>query len=391
MWAEETLSKKLSNFLPGRVRAAFGQELCPVDGAYAIMQHRWYDFTSPVKNSVNFHVAHVCDIARFFVLKMRMPLLPVGSRWKKNAADLLFDNYEIVLGGQVISRVSLLKNNTVCRARDAWPVYNNDPDNIADQSAEQWIVTIPIDNSMGFPLIKVQWHDFHYHFNDWIERYDDLVDGPAPTCFCLKDRLSFEYQGAIMDMVSRSACANADSKTIPEPAKDFFHVNSVLVKEEKVVKMVLPAGTAESYFITGFVTDCLLGCLTHIILAYTPNEPVPASAHPIKKMNLVFRGHIICDYDYVDLEELNWTKCGALSPLAECKGELIHKTFLYLIPFCNDTFDKYPTAWLTTTAERTLSFRFQSDREIPEGSLHILSQRLNVLKYATGMGGLRLY
>lgn len=389
MGPESEMSLAIAARLPGRVRAVFGPELCPVDGAYAILQHRTDSFTQPRANTVVFHVAKVCDIARFFTLRVRMPLLPAGSRWKRNAADAIFDNYEVVLGGLTVTQVSLKKNNAMCRARDSWPSFNNDPDNITDPSTEQWTITIPIDTRLVCPLVKLGWHDYSLYFNGWAKTYLDLVDGghPAHTA-CWDGRISFEYQGVIItDRASRAACCNATSHTVPDPPKEYIRVNSVLHKEEDIFKRDLLGGKNTTALLLN--DPKFSGCLTHVILAYTPYKPVAASCHPIKNLTVIFKGQMICNYDHVELEELNWVRCGALSPLAECKGEATHETFLYLVPFCNDTFDEYPTSWLYLAHDMSLEFRFWSDKGVPEGSLHVLTQRLNILKYATGMGGVK--
>ena len=383
MALESQLGQNLGQMLPGMVQRVFGPNICPIDGRYITMPLQLDRATSagPGRAVVTFNMPHVADIVWKLVLRVTMPRLPEGARWKRRAPDLLFDDYDIQQGGQVFSTVSLIKNNAIARARDRWPTFNNNPDNVADPSRERWIVSIPILPELVVPLIKMYWHDSRMHLERMFNRWEDLIDGPVGSDFDGTDfEISLDCEGVFLERAPRAACANS-TKPVLCRGTPLAVADICLVKQDRAISRDRIDRGMTNYRLH----QNLDLCVTHVVLAYTTDATLPANAHPLRHLEIRGNGAILAKYDYIDLEELNWLKCGLLSPMGELKGNSECNTFLYLVPFCADAFSDYPTSWLEASRLERLEFLLSSDCELPAGYINILAQNLNIQKYATGL------
>ena len=377
----------LRAMLPGMVQMAFGANMCPHDGRYCTEPLVYYpaNYVRPGLGRVQFEMERYCDIIRTFVLRFRMPKLPEGARWKRRAPDILFGRYEIGNAAQVGIAMSLLKNNTIARARDRWPAFNNNPGNLADPSRENWIVSIPLMPEQTMALIKMGWHHSCIWVYNLFERWDDLIDGLDGRDFNDTDfEMWLQCDSIYMDHVSRAGAARDKTPIVLCRGFQLPETNTMLDRQERIAMGRVPGGLSQ-------VTLCpyMGGCITHIVISYTPDDVLPANAHPLHYLQIFGNGHSLAVYDHVDLEELNWLRCGLLSPMGEVKGRDACNTFMYLVPFCADAFSDYPTSWLDASQLEHLEFKLSSDRELPAGSIGFLTQNMNIRKYATGMTGLK--
>jgi len=379
---ESQFGQQISARLPGMAQAAFGPEICPVDGKYFTqpLEMRANSSVRPDIKELHITLERSADIVHSFVIKVKMPLLPEGTKWKKNVADILFGHFERVSGAASETNISLLKNNTMCRSRNKWPTFNNNPDNLRDPATERWIVSIPIMLETVIPLIKLFWHATSFVLHDFFKEWDDLVIGPKGFKGDEFD-LWLECEGVFLDRPSRAALANEGTKVVI-PTQT-VHQFKFLESQESIINKHIPKGN-KCAKIRLDINDCA----TYIVISYTPDERMFANSHPIKKIEVQGNANTMAIYDYVDLEELNWLRCGVLSPISETRGISMCDTFLYLIPFCRDALKENPTCWLDARRLDNFTLCLESKENIPEGSMSFMVQGINIRNYSMGMTGL---
>lgn len=380
-------SEEIIPLLPGRCQAVFGPSICPIDGGY-VSSSVDFDINMTFganKRRVPFTIMRSADILKNFVFKIIMPLLPQGVKWRRNAADLIFESIEYSSGGHLDSTISLMKNNSMCKSRGLWPIFNNNPANI-DPSKDRWVLTIPIMFSNCIPVIKLFWHESRIDIINTFERWQDLTENMPDDQNTSKIELDVTLccDGFYLDRKCRAACATEDTKPVLTPV--MFGRNTLLEKQDIIESADCVYGETSCIRIKGPTQ----GLLTHSILAYTVDEEIPFNSHPVNSMVITVNGMPIETYYYVEMEELNWLKCGMLSPISESKGNSLCKTFLYLIPYTFDPLSDFPTCWLEAGTFDNLIFTLEAKMgsKLPRGEIKIMSQALNIRKYRTGMTGL---
>jgi hypothetical protein len=387
----ELTSRTFAKFVPGLASAAFGYDICPIDGKYAssnlVCHPRGITHASQILGNIKISIPidHVPDLVRDLVLKIKFSNLPDGAKWKENAADLLFESYALVYGGGVESVVTLTTNNTMCRAHGKWPTFNNNPKYIGLD--DQWTVSIPIHTHRLTPMVRMTLHEFVVDINYMFGSWETLIDGPADGMRILD--MSIAADGIYLESEARKACALAtytDPKLIPPP------------KPIKTDRWITRVDTSETILFENVdrdrdmkynLMDGEIGKgfgLTYLLIVYTPQPNAVSTVHPIKRLEITVDERHLVDYDYIELEELNWTQCGLISPRSQ-STLLAPKDFMYLVPFSKDFTNKYPTTW-QPTLRNSIMLKFESDVPIPSGKFGLLAGSMNLRLFTSGMTGL---
>ena len=367
----------------GTAQAAFGPHMVSKDGLYVASTMDYVQGGPTAGGNMIFLHARSSDFIRALWLKVTLPALSQpGTSWSKRVVDHLFEHISLDQGGYTMMTMSLKKNNAIARSRGMWPKYSNSPKN--HDTSKEWTVAIPLMDVDVIPLLSLFWHDSRTIF----EKFHDLagmVNGKtAAGDAVFPVRVVFTVECIYLDQDSRRSIADGvpvvlamdDASTIKK-LKYVFKQNVTVV--ESVPETI---ETTMQIRLTGNLPT------TYIICIYKLNVPVWPEEDPVDCMDVVLNASTFQHFDKMELEELNWLRCGVLSPMKYSKGrgELVD-TFYYLIPFGSDCMvaNDVATTWVNMGRLDRAVLLVTSKSKLLPGTLTVVAETLNVKKYLAGM------
>jgi hypothetical protein len=352
--------------LCGGVREAFGLLNGTVTGRYSASSVDIAPEKSPSK-SLRFNLnAWGSDLIHSLVLKFERS----GACTPQNFCESI----EVDKGGINHFWISRERNECIARARGRWPCWANDV--LGTETDSRNLVAVPVMEN-GIHITRTTlWH------NQFL-----TVTGVHPDCRDL--RLCVEQ--VCVDSAVRKALidvTNVQSQpTRPDPIYK-AHADTRLHRSYETSSSEID-GKFASYKIKIDESPTL----THLIVTLKTDKPVLQGSHPVGRLCVKLMEQTIQDYDHVDLNELNWLRCGLISPMGETKRrETYSDTFVYLVPMSREAFRDQPTCWIDMTrvdGKMTVEIKGYRGANVPAGRVEIMYDFLNILVYKFGMVGLQ--
>jgi hypothetical protein len=352
--SSETLKWLINAGLVKGARKAFGKGIFPCEGRYITNRGAFEEETT---RGV-FRLPKCADILHSFVIKF--------ERRGECTTDNFCKTIRIRCGGRPMFEISRAKNETVARARGRWPDFNNDSLRECPGSA----FAVPIMDGTNYFQCMLVWHELAIE-----------LEGIHMDCRPVLHAECVHLDEEILKVIKEKAAAK-----IPQPVAPIAGTVDVLNRTYEWTRpkacencSSIEIDLAETKFIG-----------THVLVYLLTDQPRPAASHPITSIDLKFEDRVAMTYDHLDLEELNWTKCGLLSPFGAIRSpEACISEFAYLVPFSREAFRDPPTSCLDAT--RTFKASLVARKEggdIPKGRLQVAQDCLNARRVRHGMCGL---
>ena len=372
----------------GTAQAAFGPHMVSKDGLYVASTMDYVQGGPTTGGNMIFVHTRSSDFIRALWLKVTLPALSQpGTSWSKRVVDHLFEYINLDQGGHTMMTMSLKKNNAIARSRGMWPKYSNSPKN--HDTSKEWTVAIPLMDADVIPLVSLFWHDSRTIF----EKFHDLagmVNGnTAAEDAVFPVRVVLTVECIYLDTDPRRSIANDGVPVVlaMDDASTFKKLEYVFKQNVTMVESV--PDTIETTMQIRLTLSLNLPT-TYIICIYKLNVPVCPEEDPVDCMDVVLNAHTFQHFDKMELEELNWLRCGVLSPMKYSKGrgELVD-TFYYLIPFGSDCMvaNDVATTWVNMGRLDRASLLVTRKSKLLPGTLTVVAETLNVKKYLAGMCG----
>ena len=377
---------------PGAAQAAFGKGLIPVDGLYTVntMDKEITEVGLGVApDGFRCTTFRDSDLKKFLWIKVYMPPLPDGCEWKKGFENMLFDTIEVEVGAQVMTEISLSRLVAIAKARNMWPRFHNNPRN--HRKDQEWTLAIPIMDSIDIvPIIALAWHE-HRVIISKVRDLSELVSGASVPSPMGKPQIQLTTEQIYLDNASRKGVA-ADTR--PNTDKDDSAKDEttsrldVVFKQQSVYKEDIGTQQCKSRARLRFGTF-----ITHIVCTYKLDKPVSVMDGPVASIEVFIDGIRFQKFDRIEVEELNWLRCGVLSPMKYRSGAETTDTFHYLIPFGSDCLipGKVATTWLSAYRFESVEIRISPagpEHYLPCGTITFAEESLNIKRYRSNMCGL---
>ncbi|QPB44372.1 hypothetical protein [Medusavirus stheno T3] len=367
-------------------------------------------------------------------VKVLLPALPAGLKWRPDVVERLLVSASIQVGGNPVFSTTGAANKMVAQTFGVWPERTNSygSSNAYMRSSKPWLVAIPIVSNETipsrttpfFPLLCTQYHEVIFLVS-METNLAALVEGPVQTDDIEPLRLAFEVDGILIDtperrhlgskneykrIVETPTCGPQDAKTesaplpLPrvewsadgdqKPSSDGAKVSVLSVPT--AAGNVVPAGVGRSVVFepttveeavpaSGTINLNLYGWVTGFILRLAPVDAakkMPSSACPLLSATLMINGFMGHAFDVVDLVELNWKKVGHAKPQDE--GVL-------LMPFGHRAMemDSGDHINFSKIDKAQLRLTFQPQFEPADWKINLVTLGQNVGLVNGGMYGLR--
>jgi hypothetical protein len=310
-------------------------------------------------------------------LKVLLPALPAGLRWKEDVVELLLQQCEIEVGGNTFFKIDGRGNKTLAQAFGVWPEvtnsYTRDGDSASVRSrkghmrsSKPWLVAIPILSNETvdsfLPIVSMQYSTCALN-----ARMEDnlrvLTVGKLPANaadITGSFKVALEFDGVWLGSGKRrrvAATVDSDQPAPPpppQPSLAILHPEETAVPDHgwtefqtttpDVTGTTATDAAPASLYIAPETPGCnsdvvfqpqtfetrvseggilrlpFFHIATGLLLKMRPvddDAKAPRSSCPLTSASLFLNGHATLISDHADLTEVNWLKIGGVQPSSD--------------------------------------------------------------------------